>query len=361
MTALALDIRRGLEGFDLCVETALPLSGLTAIFGPSGAGKSTLLRAIAGFDRAATGRIAFGEEVWQDDDGRFVPPHRRGAAMVFQDARLFGHLSVSGNLHYAARRAPKGGPDMARAVTMFDLAALMPRRPATLSGGERQRVALARAYLSHPRLLLLDEPLSALDAARKAEILPFLERLRDAGGLPILYVSHSVAEVARLANRIVAMDHGRIVHAGPADQLLSDPGRFPDLAGEETGAVLTAHVLRHLDGEGLSELGFDGGSILVPRLPDPLGSRHRVRVRARDVLVALDPPKRISALNILPATVDRCGDAAGGMVYLRLAVGGEYLLARLTQRSVAALDLAPGRACHAILKSVALIEGGLNG
>lgn len=238
MTDLRLDIRSRHAGFTLEIDRTIPLSGVTAIFGPSGAGKSTLLRIIAGFERGA-GRVAFGHEVWEDGR-RFVPPHRRRVASVFQQPRLFPHLDVRGNLAYAARRARPPGAVEAM-IERFGLAPLSARRPETLSGGEAQRVALARALLTAPRLILMDEPLSALDQARRQEILPFIERLRDVAQVPILYVTHSTAEVARLSGQMLTLAAGRVTGFGPTADILA----ATDVAareGTEPGSLLTATV-----------------------------------------------------------------------------------------------------------------------
>jgi molybdate transport system ATP-binding protein len=336
--------------FTLSLDRALPLDGLTAVFGPSGAGKSTLLRAISGFE-ATGGRIRFGAEIWED--GRhFVPPHRRRIGFVFQEPRLFAHLDVAGNLAYAARRAGTLAETEA-IVTRLDLRPLLHRRTTALSGGEAQRVALGRALLSAPRLLLMDEPLSALDAARRAEILPHIERLRDEARLPILYVSHSLAEVARLASRVLALAEGRAVAFGATAEVLADAGAAPAFGGEEPGSLIeTRHVGREADG--LSRLTFAGGDILVPALSAAPGESVRLLVRAREVMIARTRPDGLSALNILPATVERLTGAGPASVTAELDCGGTPLRALLTRRSAAALGLAPGVCCHAILKSVAL-------
>lgn len=346
---LRIDISLQRPGFALSLTTDLPLRGLTVVHGPSGAGKSTLLRCIAGFERPE-GQIVFGDEVWCGPR-QFLPPHRRRIATVFQDPRLFGHLDVAGNLAYAARRAPTRA-DVAQVVDYLDLAPLLPRRVGGLSGGEAQRVALARALLSNPRLLMMDEPLAALDLQRRAEILPYVERLRDEAHLPILYVSHSFAEVARLATHVVSIDKGSLVAAGPADTLL--PRIAGLLPGDEAQSVISATV-RARTADGLTELRFPGGAILTPETLGPLGTNVRLSVRARDVMLSLSRPEGLSALNILPATVtDILPEGVSATVVLSLA--GTPLLARVTARSVTALGLRPGLACHAILKSVALIR-----
>lgn len=349
MTDIVLNVRSQRADFTLEVDQSLRLSGITALFGPSGAGKSTLLRVIAGFERG-TGRVSFGNDVWEE--GRhFVPPHRRRVATVFQDPRLFPHLDVAGNLAYAARRAGQPGA-VAAMIDRLDLASLAARMPATLSGGEAQRVALARALLTAPRLILMDEPLSALDQARRQEILPHIEALRDEARIPILYVTHSHAEVARLAGQVVLLNRGRIAGIGPTAEVLGDPANGT-VSGDEAGSLVTATVLGMTE-DGLCRLAFAGGEILVPEPVGPDGAAVRLFIRSRDVMIARDRPEGLSALNILPARVERIAEAGAGSADLDLRAGETLLRARITRRSVAALGLAPGAACHAILKTVAL-------
>lgn len=350
MTTLDLDISLQLAGFKLEIERSVPLSGLTAVFGPSGAGKSTLLRVIAGFERGA-GRVAFVGEPWED--GRhFVPPHRRRVATVFQEPRLFRHLDVRGNLAYAARRAgqTQALPAM---IHRFDLASLADRRPETLSGGEAQRVALARALLTAPRLILMDEPLSALDHARRQEIFPYIEELRDEAKVPILYVSHVHSEVARLAGHMLTLAGGRVTGFGPTPDILSDPALAPGLVGEEPGSLVSATVVGMTE-DGLCALAFPGGTILTPERLGAAGARVRLFVRARDVMLSRERPEGLSALNIVPAVVRSVADAGPASADIALDCGGAALRARITRRSTASLGLAPGVACHAILKTVAL-------
>ena len=353
MTGLELSFHHRRGNFGLDVTQTLPASGLTAVFGPSGAGKSSLLRAIAGFDRTG-GRISLRGEVWED--GRFfLPPHRRQVGFVFQDPRLFAHLDVAGNLLYAARRGG-GVQALDQMVRDFQLEPLLRRRPAALSGGEAQRVALARALLSAPQLLLMDEPLSALDASRRAEILPHIERLRDQAGLPILYVSHALTEVVRLANHVLALADGKVVGFGPTGSLLADAEAAAAFGGEEPGSLIEAYHER-TEPDGLSRLTFAGGSLLVPALTThTIGHPLRLLVRARDVMIAHTRPEGLSALNILPARVESLHDIGPATTEVTLTCGGTPIRARITRRSVAALGLEPGVECHAILKSVALAQ-----
>lgn len=351
MTDLNLNIRSQHPGFTLEIDRTIPLSGVTAIFGPSGAGKSTLLRIIAGFERGA-GRVAFGDEVWEDGR-RFVPPHRRRVASVFQQPRLFPHLDVRGNLAYAARRARPPGAVEAM-IERFGLAPLAARRPATLSGGEAQRVALARALLTAPRLILMDEPLSALDQVRRQEILPFIEELRDDAQVPILYVTHSTAEVARLSGQMLTLAAGRVTGLGPTAEILATTGIAAG-EGTEPGSLLTATVAG-MTGDGLCELAFPGGTILTPEPLGRPGATVRLFIRAREVMIARDRPEGISALNILPAAVESLAPAGPASTDVVLRCGAARLRARITRRSAEALGLAPGVVCHAIVKSVAIAQ-----
>ncbi len=359
--SLAVTLSHDFGGFRLDAAFEAP-GGVTAIFGRSGSGKTTIINAIAGLLRPDAGRIVVDGTVLLDTAAAiFVPVHRRGVGYVFQEGRLFPHLTVRQNLGFGRWFAPRGTHpvDRRRITAMLALEPLLDRRPARLSGGEKQRVAIGRALLAAPRLLLMDEPLAALDAARKEEVLPYLERLRDEVRVPILYVSHAFAEVARLANTVVALEAGRVVHAGPAAEVLADPALFP-ASDEQASVTLTA---RHLGdaGDGLSELALSGGRLLVPALATPPGSRLRVRIRARDIVIATRRPEAISALNVLEARVARIGDGdgAGASVEIALEVGADRLVARITRRSLGALGLRPGLACFALIKSVAVGSGDL--
>lgn len=344
---LSVSIRHPLAHFalDLSFEAG---PGVTAIFGRSGAGKTTLVNAVAGMLRPAEGRIALGGQVLSDRS-HFVPPHKRRIGYVFQDGRLFPHLTVRQNLLYG-RWFSGAGADLGRIVEMLGLGMLMDRRPARLSGGEKQRVAIGRALLCAPRLLLLDEPLAALDGARKAEILPYLERLREEG-MPILYVSHSVAEVMRLAARVILLDAGRITGSGAPADMLSDPAS--GLAQSEVGALIPARVAAR-DVDGLARFDTAAGPLYLPT-QKPVGTVLNIRIHSQDVMIALSPPVGISALNILPAVVEQV-IPRGHEALIRLRLGPEALLARITARSAAALGLVPGMPCHAILKTVAIAD-----
>lgn len=348
-------------GFALEVDFVAP-AGVTVLFGRSGSGKSTVVNAVAGLLRPERGRIVVGGEVVLDSAaGRMVPLHRRRMGYVFQDGRLFPHLTVRQNLLYGRWFAGRAAePELARIVDLLGIGALLERRPGALSGGEKQRVAIGRAILSNPRLLLMDEPLAALDEARKAEILPYLERLRDEVALPILYVSHSLAEVARLATTVVVMEGGRVRAAGPVGEVLADPAMAPAMGLREAGAVITARLAAQEE-DGLSRLDHAGGAIFLPKVAAPEGAVVRLRILARDVMLAVERPVGLSALTVLAGVVEevRTGEGPGAIV--RVRVGEEALLARITQRSARLLGLAPGRAVFAVLKAVSVAQGDVGG
>ena len=353
---LSVALRHRFADFTLDAAFEAP-DGLTALFGHSGSGKTTVVNAVAGLLRPGFARITDGDAVLTDSEGGiFLPPHRRGIGYVFQDARLFPHLTVRQNLlfgHWFTGRGRKA--ELSRVVDMLGIGALLSRRPAALSGGERQRVALGRAILSHPRMLLMDEPLASLDQPRKDEILPYLERLRDQAGLPILYVTHSPAEVARLATTIVLMDCGRVRASGPAAQIMSNPATAPMLGLADTGAILTAQI-RGQDADGLTWLSTPAGPLFLPQVAAPVGRSLRLRILAQDVMIATVPPQGISALNVIPATIRDLTDAEGG-VLVRLDAGGQAILSRITARSARSLDLHPGKPVHAVLKAVSVAPG----
>ena len=353
---LSVALRHAFPDFTLDAAFSAP-AGLTALFGRSGSGKTTVVNAVAGLLRPHFARIADGETVLTDSgQGFFLPPHRRGIGYVFQDSRLFPHQTVRQNLLYGHWFTGRGRPaDLSRVVDMLGIGPLLSRRPAALSGGERQRVALGRAILSHPRMLLMDEPVAALDQSRKDEILPYLERLRDEAGLPILYVSHSPAEVARLATTIVLMERGRVVASGPAADMLSDPAVAPLLGVAETGAILTARV-EGQEADGLTRLVTPAGPLFLPQIAAPSGRSLRLRILAQDVMIATTAPHGISALNVIPATVRDLTDTPGG-VLVRLDAGGQVILSRITRRSATALDLHTGKPVHAVLKAVSVAPG----
>jgi molybdate transport system ATP-binding protein len=352
---LDVSVRHRLGAFQLDAHFRAP-PGVTVLFGRSGAGKTSIVNAVSGLLRPQEGRIAIGPHLLLDTAaGIAVPRHRRRVGAVFQDGRLFPHLSVRQNLRFGTWFAPKSAarPDFAHVVDLLGIGHLLERRPGNLSGGEKQRVAIGRALLAAPRVLLMDEPLASLDEARKAEVLPYLERLRDETRIPVLYVTHSVPEVARLATTVVVLKEGRVARTGPPEAVLSDPAAFPTLGRQEAGAVLPATV-RGPAGDGLVAIAAGGGTLLLPAFDAPPGTALRVRIRARDVILATERPEAISTLNILPGIVEEIGPDDGPIVDLSVRCGPDRLLARITRRSLATLGLAPGRPCYAILKSVAI-------
>lgn len=352
--SLSVSVQHGFPDFDLDVAFKAP-PGVTAIFGQSGSGKTTLVNAFSGLLRPNSGRISVdGRELFDSTAGRWIPTHRRKIGYVFQEGRLFPHLSVRQNLlygHWFAKR--HGTADFDHVVEMLGIGPLLSRRPAKLSGGEKQRVAFGRALLSAPRLLLMDEPLAALDESRKLEILPYLERLRDETEIPIVYVSHSVAEIARLATTIVVLKDGRVVRCGPAAEVLGDPAIAPTLGVRGAGAVLSARVVAHHT-DGLTELAIGTGQLFLPRIPSPVGARIRVRIAAQDVMLATSRPRDISALNLLEGTVREVRMGVGPGAIVTIGIGTQTVLSRVTRRSCEALELAPGKPCFAIMKSVAV-------
>ena len=350
--------------FGLDVDLDLPARGVTALFGHSGSGKTTLLRCIAGLERAPLGRLTVNGAVWQRDEahaGRpsgshWLPTHQRPLGYVFQEASLFPHLTVLGNLRYGQKRTSGAQPaDLDAAIELLGIRPLLERKPDRLSGGERQRVSMARALALRPRLLLMDEPLAALDHARKQEILPYLERLHRTLDIPVLYVSHAPDEVARLADHIVVMEAGRAVAVGPLTDTLARLD-LPIQLGEDVGVVLDAMVAERDVQWHLARVEFPGGSLWVRDGGHAIGEPVRVRILARDVSIAMQPVSGTSIQNCLPATVEQmAGDNHAALTLLRLTMGPSPLLARLTQRSAAGLGLAPGIAVWVQIKAVALI------
>ena len=343
------------KDFVLDVDLALPGTGVTAVFGPSGCGKTTFLRALAGLERAPGGYTTIGNEVWQDDSrGLFVPPHRRALGYVFQEASLFDHLSVRQNMEFGLRRTPSAlrAFRTAEVAELLGVSALLDRMPAGLSGGERQRVAIARALLSTPRLLLMDEPLAALDLKRKREILPYLQRLHAELSIPVVYVSHAPGEVARLADHLVLLDGGHVAAHGPLGDTLARidlPAAFSDNAGVVLDTVLASHEPDHL-----SRLEFPGGHMLVAQRPEAAGAHLRCRIYARDVSLALDRPLGTSITNLLPATVVAVAPThQPGHVLVQLRLGETLLLARISERSRRELAVEPGLRVWAQIKAVA--------
>jgi molybdate transport system ATP-binding protein len=361
--ALAVDIRHRLGQFLLDVQFKAE-GGLIALFGRSGSGKTSIVNIIAGLTRPDHAYIEIDGTVLEDTGSRIsVPRHRRRVGYVFQEGRLFPHLTVRQNLLYgrwfAGIRAP--GAEFERVVELLGVGHLSDRRPGRLSGGEKQRVAIGRALLAEPRILLMDEPLASLDEDRKGEILPYLERLRDQSRIPIVYVSHSVAEVARLATTIVLIAGGKVAAAGPTAAVMQrlDLSALTHL--EDAGAVIEATVERHDDAAGLTELTSRAGLWRLHRIEAPIGARLRLQVRARDVILAKVPPIGISALNVLPGVVAGIGVRDTPIVEVRIDCHGDALIARLTRYSADQLGLVPGLPVYAVVKGVAFDRHNLGG
>jgi molybdate transport system ATP-binding protein len=357
--SIRLDIVLQRPGFQLALDVMLPGAGIIGLWGRSGAGKTSVLRALAGLEPGARGLISIKGEPWQDDArGIFVPTHQRPLGYVMQQAHLFPHLSVRGNLEYGQSRIPPAARWMAfeQAVGLLELGHLLARRPATLSGGERQRVAMGRALLTSPRVLLMDEPLSALDVAHKAEILPYLERLHRELDLPMLYVSHVPDELARLCDHLVLLAAGRVLAQGPLHTMLARLD-LPLGQAEDAGVVLEATIDGHEPSDRLTRLTFAGGTLLVAQRPETVGTAIRCRVHARDVSLTLRQPVDTSILNIMGARVVELADAGcSAHVMVRLDVSGIPLLARITRRSMNRLSLRPGLEVWAQIKTVALLD-----
>ncbi|WP_462322428.1 molybdenum ABC transporter ATP-binding protein [Halochromatium sp.] len=413
MLGIQARLRVDWPGFQLEVNEHLPARGVTALFGHSGSGKTTLLRCIAGLEHAAEGEIRFNGEVWQDAE-IWVPTHQRPIGYVFQEASLFPHLSVLGNLRYGQRRSrgrsglinragqglvngfsgrargvagpgletsigtstenrlgktaagasadssPEDGSGIDRfsleqAIELLGIGHLLKRRPAALSGGERQRVGMARALAVNPRLLLMDEPLAALDLKRKLEILPYLERLHDQLEIPVLYVSHAPDEVARLADHILVMDAGRVLASGPLNETLSRLD-LPIRLGEDAGVVLDGQVAERDERWHLLRVACCGASLWTRDTGAELGAHVRLRILARDVSITHDPSHQSSIQNTLPAKVLSLGDDSHPALRLvKLEVSGSPVLARVTRRSAERLALAPGQSVYAQIKAVALL------
>lgn len=344
-------------GFSLDLDLELPGRGVTAIFGHSGSGKTTLLRCIAGLERAQRGFMSFKGDIWQDEH-TFLSVYKRPLGYVFQEASLFPHLSVLDNLRYGQKRiaAAERKVSLDQAVELLGIGYLLERKPDRLSGGERQRVGIARALAVSPRILLMDEPLAALDLARKQEILPYLERLHDELEIPVLYVTHSPDEVARLADYLVAMDAGRVTARGPLAETLAWLD-LPIRLGEKRAVVLEGVVTERDEQWSLVKVSFDGGSLWARDRGIVPGKKVRLRVPSSGVSLCLKAQEETSILNILEGRVEAIGDddhPAHALV--RVAIGGSVLLARITRRSVAALELKPGQVVWVQIKSVAVME-----
>lgn len=354
------DFTLTLPGFELETQMTLPIHGVTALFGPSGSGKSTLLRCLAGLSRPQRGRLVVNGAIWQDDKA-FVPPHQRPVGMVFQDAALFPHLNVQQNLDFGAKRSKNKSAGTDNLIELLGIGHLLSRRTDTLSGGEKQRVAIARALFSAPQLLLLDEPLAALDAQRKAELLPYLEALHRQLDIPVVYVSHAPEEVARLADHIVQLGNGRIISSGPAMEIFPRL-ELPFTQQEGVFTLLAGTVHAQDEQDHLTQVAVDGIGdmdkhlLWVRRIAKPVGSQVRLRLLARDISLALDAGQSSSILNSLHVEVSGMEETEPGRMLVKLNLGSSTLLSRITTRSARALKLQLGQKIHAQIKGVAPLE-----
>jgi molybdate transport system ATP-binding protein len=343
--------------YALGVDLDLPGEGITALFGTSGAGKTTLLRAIAGLMRGHDGCIRIGDEVWQDDtQNLFVPTHQRPLGFVFQDVHLFAHLDVQRNLDYGLKRVPASQRriSLEHIIELLGIDHLLHRAPLTLSGGERQRVGIARALATSPRVLLLDEPLAALDLPRKLEIMPYLERLNHTLKIPMLYVSHALDEVARLANHMVLLKNGKAIASGNANDLLTRLD-LPLAHGDMAAAIIEGQVVGREENFQLACIAFSGGKIYLPNAHIQIGQRVRLRIQARDVSLMYAPHTNTSILNNFKVTITDIADDTTGQVMVGLDAGGTRLLGRITQKSAYTLGIVPGISMYAQIKGIAIV------
>lgn len=340
------------EEFRLDVSLRLPHASAIGLYGPSGSGKSTLLRCLAGLEPGCEGRLHVGDACWQDDGSRlFLPAHRRSVGYVFQDNRLFPHLSVLGNLRYGL--AGKSSDQLDTAITLFNLGALLKRKPHRLSGGEQRRVAVARALARGPSLLLLDEPMTGLDAEQKDEVLPYLDRLRVQFSLPMIYVSHHIDEIIRLCDFLVRMEQGRVLASGPLDEVLMRHD-LPMLAGDEASSVITGQIASHDERYGMTRVTCDYQDLLLSGHHGQPGEKLRLRILARDVSLCLSQPRDSSIQNILPVTIEAFSDAGAAQIDVSLSLGQQKLIARITHRAREKLKLGVGQKLFAQIKSVAV-------
>ncbi len=341
------------ENFALDIDTELPMHGITAVFGQSGAGKTTLLRCIAGLEDAATGHLVVAGDTWEDSSaGASRSVHERNIGYVFQEPRLFDHLNVRANIEYGQRRRNhSNGAGIDQVIELLGLQQLLARSPSELSGGEAQRVAIARALLCSPRFVLMDEPLASLDQGRRDEILPFLDRLHVESRVPIIYVSHNIDEVCRLCDQLVVIDAGRVVAEGELQDVLVSTA-VAGLGGDQAGSVIQGRADSYDAEDDLTRLTFSGGSFWVPGKAGASGAALRIRIRANDVSLCRVKPEQSTILNVVPAVIDKMPFADSASVLVRLLLGSERIVARVTQRSVRELDLKPGDEVFAQIKSV---------
>lgn len=359
--SLIVDVQHRQGNFEIAAR--FQSSGrLTAIFGPSGSGKTSITNMIGGLLRPDRGKISINGRVFVDTEaGVFVPAHRRRIGYVFQDARLFPHLSVEQNLKYGRWFTPRGEryADLDRVTTLLGITHLLGRKPTSLSGGETQRVAIGRALLASPKLLLMDEPLASLDDPRKDQILPYIERLRDELEIPVVYVSHSIAEVARLATDIVVLSTGRVAIAGPTADIMRRPDLLPIEEQGESGSILSAQVERHDETYAMTVLQSAAGRLWVPRLDATIGTKLNVRIRARDVMIGTKAPDGLSALNVLPGRIRSITPTGPSQVEVEIGCGDANILSRVTRQSEATLELSVGREVFAVVKTVSFDRSNL--
>lgn len=339
------------DDFELDVDVTLPMHGVTGVFGESGAGKTTLLRCIAGLEEPDVGSLIVDGETWQDEN-RSLAAHERDIGYVFQEPRLFPHLDVRGNLEYGQRRSRRDGIALDEAVELLGLERMLERPVTSLSGGEAQRVAMARALLRGPRFVLMDEPLASLDRSRRDEILPFLDRLHLQRKIPIIYVSHSIDEIARLCDHLLLLHDGQVAANGSLEKVLLRAD-LPGLGGAEAGAVIAARVAAVDERHELTSASFDGGELWVSGLRKP-GDKLRLRIRASDVSICRSRPEATTILNVVPAVVGEIAGESGASALVRLSLGGSEILARVTRRSISQLGLTKGDEVFAQIKSVAV-------
>ena len=361
-SALRLQARLKRSGFELNVDLSLPGRGITVLFGHSGSGKTTCLRVLAGMERAATGCVQVGDETWQDShSGRFVPTHERALGYVFQEASLFTHLNVQDNLRFGYERTPvhRRLHDWRHGLDLLGIGHLLQRMPNELSGGERQRVAIARALATSPRLLLMDEPLAALDTERKADILPWLEQLHEQLDIPAIYVTHALDEAARLADHLVLLEHGQVRGCGPLPDMLTRTD-LPLAHGDKAVSMITGVCRGHSPQDQLTVYDIDGGQLLLPQAKErvmALGKTARLQVQARDVSLSWVPPEHSSVLNVLPAVVTDVMDDTPGQVLVGVRLGQDTrLLSRISQLSARGLGVRPRLLLYAQIKGVALVR-----
>jgi molybdate transport system ATP-binding protein len=357
MNAIQARVNVNYPGYTLSADLNLPAEGITAFFGPSGAGKSTLLRVIAGLERGRDCTIRMGDDIWHDDARNiFIPTHQRPIGFVFQDVHLFEHLDVQHNLEFGMKRVPVAQRTIAldHLIDLLGISHLMQRPPSTLSGGERQRVGIARALATSPRVLLLDEPLAALDLPRKLEIMPYLERLNVSLKIPMIYVSHAIDEVARLTDHMIILDHGKVIASGSTETMLTRLD-LPLAFGDTAAAIVDGHVIDRDPAFKLACVQFPGGQFFLLNESAKIGQRVRLRIQARDVSLTLTPQTGSSILNCLPVTISDLAAEATGQVIVGLDTNGTRLLCRITKKSASVLKLEMGKRLYAQVKGVAII------